>query len=112
MDKANKAVMRERIQNRLTQLRMEKDVSARKMSLDLHLSESYMAQVERGIMLPSMDVFLSICEYFDVTPLQFFNEGNGGKAPSKAVMDACDMLAEMPERWQCHVIGIINSLMG
>lgn len=108
----NKDTIKESIQDRIAQLRMEKDVSARKMSLDLHLSESYIAQVERGIMLPSMDVFLDICGYLGVTPLQFFETGKGGKVPSKAVMDACDMLAEMPERWQCHVIGVINSLMG
>lgn len=108
----NKDTIKESIQDRIAQLRMEKDVSARKMSLDLHLSESYIAQVERGIMLPSMDVFLDICGYLGVTPRQFFAEEKGGKAPSKAVMDACDMLAEMPERWQCHVIGVINSLMG
>lgn len=102
---------REQILDRITQLRLEKGVSSRGMSLELGLSESYINRLEQGVMLPSMEVFLRICDYFEITPLQFFTTGKKGKAPSRAVLDACDKLAAMPAAWQGHVIAIINDLM-
>lgn len=62
--------------NRLTQLRMEKGVSSRDMSLSLGLSESYINKIENGNHFPSMPVFFYICEYFNITPQEFFDTGN------------------------------------
>lgn len=59
--------------NRLTRLRMEKDVSARDMSLSLGLSESYINKIENEKTLPSMSTFFDICDYFHITPMEFFN---------------------------------------
>lgn len=42
---------------RITQLRLEKGVSARDMSLTLGQSESYINRIESKKMLPSMSVF-------------------------------------------------------
>ncbi|MDO4943744.1 MAG: helix-turn-helix transcriptional regulator [Ruminococcus sp.] len=57
---------------RLTKLRMQKGVSARDMSLSLGQSESYINKIENGKSLPSMTGFFYICEYFGITPAQFF----------------------------------------
>ncbi len=59
---------------RLTQLRMRKGVSARDMSLSLGQSESYINKIENGKALPSMQVFFYICDYFSITPRDFFDE--------------------------------------
>ena len=56
---------------RLQQLRMKKGVSQSKMSLDLHMSENYIYNIEAGIAYPSMTQFFGICEYFDITPAEF-----------------------------------------
>ena len=61
--------------SRLTRLRMDKDVSARDMSLSLGLSESYINKIENGKGLPSMSTFFDICDYFHITPQEFFNMG-------------------------------------
>lgn len=58
--------------DRLIKLRMQKGVSARDMSLSIGQSESYINKIENGISLPSMSTFFYICEYFDITPSQFF----------------------------------------
>lgn len=58
---------------RITQLRMQKGVSARDMSLSLGQSEGYINKIENGHALPSMTGFFYICEYFGITPAQFFN---------------------------------------
>ncbi len=57
---------------RVSQLRIAQGVSARDMSLSLGLSESYINKVENGKTFPSMQVFFYICEYFQLTPQQFF----------------------------------------
>lgn len=59
---------------RLIQLRMQKGVSARDMSLSIGQSESYINKIESGASLPSMSVFFYICEYFKITPAQFFQD--------------------------------------
>lgn len=61
--------------NRLTQLRIQKGVSARDMSLSIGQSETYINKIENGAALPSMSAFFYICEYFGLTPAEFFDDG-------------------------------------
>lgn len=60
--------------NRLVQLRMQKGVSARDMSLSIGQSESYINKIENGVSLPSMSTFFYICQYLGITPAQFFED--------------------------------------
>lgn len=62
------------IQERIAQLRIDKGASARDMSLTLGQSESYINGIENKKSLPSMPVFLYICEYFGITPKEFFDD--------------------------------------
>ena len=61
--------------DRLIKLRMKKGVSAREMSLSIGQSVGYIAQIERKHNLPSMNVLFYICEYLNITPKDFFDEG-------------------------------------
>ena len=61
---------------RLVQLRLEKGVSARDMSLSLGQSPNYINNIETGTNLPSMSSFFYICEYFNITPAEFFDIEN------------------------------------
>ena len=61
-------------QNRITQLRMQKGVTAREMSLDLGQNDSYINRIENKKALPSLSGLFYICEYFGITPQQFFDE--------------------------------------
>lgn len=63
----------EYIRNRITELRLKKNVSEYQMSLDLGQNRSYVQAISSGRALPSMSQFLNICNYFDITPLQFFD---------------------------------------
>lgn len=58
-------------QNRIAQLRMQKNVSARDMSLSLGQNNSYINQIENKKALPSLQGLFYICEYFGITPQQF-----------------------------------------
>ncbi len=57
---------------RLAQLRTQKGVSARDMSLSLGQSAGYINKIENRHALPSIPGFLYICEYLGVTPQEFF----------------------------------------
>ncbi len=58
---------------RLSALRLNKDVSARDMSLSIGQSPSYINNIETGVSYPSMTVFFYICEYLGITPGEFFD---------------------------------------
>lgn len=61
------------VRDRITQLRLQKGVSEYKMSYDLGHSRGYINNISSGKSLPSMTEFFAICEYFDITPIEFFN---------------------------------------
>ena len=60
------------ILDRITELRIQKDISEYQMSLDLGHSRSYINKISSGKCLPSIPEFLYICEYLDVSPREFF----------------------------------------
>lgn len=62
------------IRNCITELRIQKDVSEHRMSLDLGHARSYIHGIVCGRTLPSMAEFLAICDYFDISPALFFDE--------------------------------------
>ena len=62
------------IRNRISVLRTKKNVSEYRMSTDLGHSKSYMQSISSGRAMPSLGEFLYICEYFGVTPREFFDE--------------------------------------
>ena len=59
---------------RMTKLRIQKGVSEYKMSLDMGHSSSYINSIASGKAMPSMGEFLYMCEYFGITPAEFFDE--------------------------------------
>lgn len=62
------------IRQRITQLRMQRGISEYKMSIDLGHSKGYIQSITSGRALPSMNEFLTICDYFAITPREFFCE--------------------------------------
>ena len=61
------------IRNRITELRLKKGISEYQLSLELGQNRGYIQAISSGRALPSMKQFLNICEYFEITPLQFFD---------------------------------------
>lgn len=62
------------IAERIASLRTSRNVSARDMSLSLGQSQSYINNIENKKALPSMQMFLYICDYLKIKPKDFFNE--------------------------------------
>lgn len=93
--------------NRLIELRMNKGVSARDMSLSLGQSASYINNIENGVNLPSMTVFFYICEYLCISPMEFFDTENSNPTKSKELLDATKKLSS--EQLE-HLIAIAKGL--
>lgn len=64
------------VRERITQLRLQKGVSEYKMSYDLGHSRGYVNNISSGKALPSMAEFFAICEYFDISVIEFFDPEN------------------------------------
>ena len=78
---------------RITELRMQKGVSARDMSLSLGQSESYINKIENKRTLPSITGFFYICDYFGITPQEFFDNNAAAPAKSKELMTEIEKLS-------------------
>ena len=61
------------VRQRITELRLKRDVSEYEMSLALGMNRNYIQGITSGKALPSIAQFLNICEYFEITPMQFFD---------------------------------------
>jgi len=97
------------LRERLAQLRVQKGVSARDMSLSLGQSENYINMIENKKSLPSMTVFFYICEYFGVTPQEFFESGN--ENPVKLNEIVAD-LKKLDDHSLTHIAEVIKGLAG
>ncbi len=92
---------------RLTELRLAKNVSARDMSLSLGQSPGYINNIENGINYPSMTIFFYICDYFGITPEEFFMVENKDPVKTRALLSAVKGLN--PEQMD-HLIAIAKDL--
>ena len=95
-------------QNRIAQLRLQKSISARDMSLSLGQNNSYINQIENKKSLPSLQGLFYICEFLGVTPQQFFDDGNAYPAQLAALIEDLKKLdAESLE----HIAAIVKELV-
>ena len=92
---------------RLSELRMQKGVSARDMSLSLGQSESYINKIENKRTLPSFTGFIYICEYFGITPQEFFHEHMAAPQKLKEIHKELEKLT--PEQAD-HILQIVKDI--
>ncbi len=93
---------------RVAELRIQKGVSARDMSLSLGQSESYINKIENKRTLPSMTGFFYICEYLDITPQEFFNVDASAPQKSRELLRELERLS--PEQSE-HVLQIVRDIL-
>lgn len=92
---------------RINELRMQKGVSARDMSLSLGQSESYINKIENKKTLPSLQVFFYICDYFELTPEEFFRTDVSAPLAVKEIVSELERLT--PTQIQ-HVLNIVRDI--
>lgn len=95
------------IRERITQLRLQKGVSEYQMSYDLGHSRGYVYNISSGKALPPMKEFLSICDYFGITPQEFFDESLPSPGLLRQALDGMRHLS--PEDMQL-ILSLIHRL--
>ena len=66
------SVYKQFIRDRVSELRIRRGVSESQMSVELNYSKGYIQSITSGRSLPSMEGFLSICDYCHITPQGFW----------------------------------------
>ena len=93
--------------NRLAQLRIQKGISARYMSLSMGQGPAYINNIENGRNKPSMDGFYYICDYFHITPKEFFDEENHNPERLQELMSEAKGLTG---HQLAHIIAVIKDI--
>lgn len=101
-------MMEEFVRERITQLRLKKGVSEYQMSYDLGHSRGYIYNISSGKALPPLKEFFAICDYFELTPQQFFDEST--QTP-ELIQKAINGMRQLDESDMLMLLGIINRLL-
>ena len=86
------------VRERITQLRLQRGVSEYKMSYELGHSRGYVNNISSGKTLPSMTEFFAICEYFGITPVEFFSVGEKNSEDKHRTLTALTELGESDQK--------------
>ena len=90
-----------------THQRLKKNVSEYQMSLDLGKNKSYIQSLTSGRSLPTMQSFLDICDYLEVTPQQFFDS----ELHNLPLIDkATDLMKQLDDEDMLALISMLNRL--
>ncbi len=95
------------VRDRITQLRLKKNVSEYQMSYDLGHSRGYIYNISSGKALPPMREFFAICDYFGITPKEFFDDGSTNPELTQKTLDG---ISKLDESDMLMVLGIIHRL--
>lgn len=95
------------VADRITELRLKKNVSEYQMSLDLWRNKTYIQSITSGRNLPKMQQFFEICNYFEITPEEFFDQ-NLHNIP--LYHKATDLLKEVDEDDLLAIISVLSRL--
>lgn len=96
------------VRERITQLRLKKGVSEYQMSYDLGHSRGYVYNISSGKALPPLREFFAICDYFEITPQQFFDYSI--QYP-ELIQKAIDGMSRLEESDLIMLLGIITRML-
>ena len=102
------ALYEEFVRNRITQLRLKRGVSEYQMSYDLGDSRGYVYNISSGKALPPLKEFFAICDYFELTPQQFFDEST---SHPELIQKAILGMEQLDETDMLMLLGFINRLL-
>lgn len=82
------------VAERISQLRNHKNVSAREMSLAIGQNANYINRIENKLNLPSLQGLFYICEYFKITPQEFFSENSSNPQKIQEILSVLNSLED------------------
>lgn len=96
------------VRERITNLRLKKGVSEYQMSYDLGHSRGYVYNISSGKALPPLKEFFAICDYFEITPQQFFDDSS--KNP-ELIQKAIEGMKQLDESDMLMLLSWINRML-
>ena len=78
---------------RVSQLRSQKNISARDMSLSMGQAQGYINTIENKNSMPSWQGFFYLCEFLQISPHEFFDDGVENPAALKEIIDVLKTLS-------------------
>lgn len=96
------------VRNRITELRLRKGVSEYQMSYDLGHSRGYVYNISSGKSMPALSELFTICEYFGITPCEFFDDRLDNP---ELVQKAVEGLRQLSDEDVLLILGNINRLL-
>ena len=96
------------VRNRITQLRLQKGVSEYQMGYDLGHSRGYIYNISSGKSLPPLQEFFAICDYFGLTPAEFFDDKTDNP---ELIKKALEGMRQLNDDDMLLVLNLINRLL-
>lgn len=96
------------VRNRITQLRIQKGVSEYQMGYDLGHSRGYIYNISSGKSLPPLQELFAICDYFGLTPAEFFDDKTDNP---ELIKKAVDGMKQLNDDDMLFVLNMINRLL-
>lgn len=96
------------VRERITQLRIKKGVSEYQMSYDLGHSRGYVYNISSGKALPPLKEFFAICDYFGITPQQFFDDSTQNP---ELIQKAVEGMKQLSESDVLLLLNLINRML-
>lgn len=90
------------------ELRLKKGVSEYQMSYDLGHSRGYVYNISSGKALPPLKEFLAICDYFEITPQQFFDQST---EHPELIQKAVEGMKKLDEDDLLMLLGMIHRML-
>lgn len=97
------------IRERITELRLARNVSEYQMSAELGKSSGYVQAITSGRTMPSMEQLFNIIDYFDMTPSEFFDPVNHD---SQSLRTAIRLLRNLSEDSVTALLPLLCHLAG
>ena len=94
--------------SRLAELRNQKAISARDMSLSIGQNPGYINNIETGKALPSMASFFLICDFHGITPQEFFDIDKKDPEEIRAITDN---LKKLDKKQLQNIASIVEGLV-
>ena len=94
------------IGKRITELRLQKKISERKLSIELDKGENYIQGITSGNSSISIEMIYKICDYFEIPVWKFFCESE----KHELVQTAAELMNDLNEEDIIMIIGFIKRL--
>lgn len=95
------------IADRITALRIKKNISEYRMSLELGQSKSYVQGITSGKALPSVKQLLNIIDYFEISPCEFFDDET---ADPQRIHEIISLTKQIPSEDVDRIINLMKRI--